>query len=266
MPGFGASIEGVDFTSALDSNIKTKLREAWLTFGVLFFRGQAALSPDQQVEAAKTFGPVHPGNPNVDKTDNEFVEVLITDETRPPVTNLWHCDNSFDPVPPVGLMIQIQNCPLIGGNTVWASMRKAYACLSDEMKHYLEGLLAIHTWDGRGRTQPVYMSGAYDDRYYNRLRTHPPSEHQIVMEHPFTGEKSLFVNETFTTYIKGLHKYESSAILQFLFDWIRLPEFQLHHHWQKNDIAVWNNYAMQHYALGDYSSYRVNHRVTISAD
>jgi len=44
----------------------------------------------------------------------------------------------------------------------------------------------------------------------------------------------------------------------------RVPEWQIRFHWKPGSLAVWDNRAVQHYAVNDYHpSYRLMHRVTI---
>lgn len=264
MPNFGARIEGVDLTADLDETVKSKLREAWLRYGVIFFSKQKAFTPDQQLDVARIFGAPDRGSHMVEKAQ-PGVDVITIDEKRPPLTNLWHSDNTTEAMPSMGTMVQIQTCPEIGGNTAWSCARKAYTCLSEPMKIYLQDKVAVHYWDTRGQGDSNYLQSLADDRYLDKVRRYPPVEHPVIATHPITGEKSIFVNETNTRFMRHVHKYEGHAILQFLYSWIRMPEFCLFHHWEENDVAVWDNYSMQHYALADYTETRVNQRVTFSA-
>ncbi|ROZ71320.1 TauD/TfdA family dioxygenase [Ramlibacter sp. WS9] len=270
MPNFGARIEGLDLREAISEAVKAKLREAFLRFGVLFFSDQERLSEDKQIEVTRIFGAPDEGSPFIPKRAKN-VDVLITDASNPPYANLWHSDNSGLPHASFGTLIQIQECPPVGGNTAWCSTQKAYECLSDHMKRCLEGLVAIHYWDKRGQ-ESMTSTVSYDDddsyygRYFEYLKKFPPQKHPVVRTHPITGRKSIFVNEVFTTFIEGLHTYESQGILAFLYNWLHIPEFQLFHHWQRNDVAVWDNISMVHYALGDYQEHRVNQRVEFAID
>lgn len=270
MPNFGARIDGVDLRESITGEIKNKLREAFVRFGVLFFSNQETLSPQAQVEATRIFGRPNEGAPFVKKA-TKYVDLLVTDEDHPPYANLWHSDNTWFPEMSLGSLIQIQECPTVGGNTVWCSTQKAYECLSENMKKCLEGLICIHYWDHRGRSA-IGSLDSYDgnqaqfEAYFENIKKYAPQKRPVVLVHPITGKRVIFVNETLTTFIVGLHAYESKGILDFLFNWIRVPEFQLVHHWQKNDVAVWDNFSMQHYALGDYKVHRVNQRVEFSVD
>jgi taurine dioxygenase len=61
----------------------------------------------------------------------------------------------------------------------------------------------------------------------------------------------------------GLTERENEALLTFLLDHVRSPEFQCRFHWAPDSIAFWDNRCVQHYAVADYVERRVMHRVTI---
>lgn len=263
MPEFGAWVEGVDLTRDLPPEVQRELRVAWLHYGVLFFRGQSKLTPQQHVALSHVFGAgPYRGNPQFERhQENPHVELLVSDATHVANSDQWHTDMSYyDPVP-LGTIIQIQEKPPVGGNTVWACTRKAYEWLSPPLRACLDKLVAVHAHVNHRRlswanlTEPTVL--------INILRNDPPVKHPVVMKHPITGTCSLYVNELFTLDICDMHPVESAALLAMLHRWSHLPEFQLHHEWQRNDIAVWDNYRTQHYAHYDYfPAYRVNQRVT----
>jgi taurine dioxygenase len=266
MPNFGARIDGIDLAAPLSGDVRALLRQAWSAYGVVILTGQKRLTADQHLEAARIFGHPDFGSRLVEKLTPQ-VDLITTDAARPPITNLWHSDNTTLEQPSLGTMIQIQDCPQVGGNTAWASTAKAYRCLSQPMQQYLDGMTAVHYWDGRGHKEPGYLNSGWDDQaYFKKVVENPPRKWPVVRLHPITGEKALYVNETYTTYIEGLHRYESEAILHFLYSWIRMPEFYVSHKWLPNDVAVWDNFAMQHYGLADNAEYRVNQRVTFIED
>jgi taurine dioxygenase len=91
----------------------------------------------------------------------------------------------------------------------------------------------------------------------------PPTEHPVVVTHPETGRRGLFVNRNSTTRIVGLTERENDLILPFLLDHVRSPEFQCRFHWHPGSVAFWDNRCVQHYAVADYVERRVMRRVTI---
>ena len=267
MPDFGAWVEGVDLSGDLDKETCIELRRAWLEFGVIFFRSQQKLSEARQLELVRVFGSApYRGNDLIERAAQfPDVERIVVDSQRRPYADVWHTDIPWRADPPIGTIIQIQEKPAVGGNTCWASVRTAYDCLSGPMKACLEGLTAIH-WHYNTRARPHHVFANPDGGQVARaLAADPPAEHPVVMTHPVTGRKSLYVNELFTSHIKDVHPTESSGLLRMLTDWLKLPEFQLHHEWEQNGVAVWDNFTVQHYANADYwPALRVNQRVTFS--
>src|SRR4029450_4745512 len=146
MPTFGARIDGIDLTGDLSDEVRALLRQAWLTYGVIIFTGQKSVSSDKHLAAARIFGEPDFGSRMTEKLTPQ-VDLITTDAARPPLTNLFHSDNTTLEQPSCGTMIQIKKCPPAGGNTSWVSTTKAYRCLSDSMKCYLEGMTAVHYWD-----------------------------------------------------------------------------------------------------------------------
>jgi taurine dioxygenase len=92
-----------------------------------------------------------------------------------------------------------------------------------------------------------------------------PAEHPIVRTHPETGRKALYINSIFTQRVRGVIRKESLAILDYLLDHLRTPEFTCRFHWTRNSVAFWDNRCTQHYAIADYGgAHRLMHRVTVN--
>ncbi len=112
------------------------------------------------------------------------------------------------------------------------------------MKSYLDGLTALH--DG----VPVFGEGT------------PKSVHPVIVRHPDSGRKLIYVNRSFTTRINEIFEHERDAILRFLAEHCTTPEWTCRFRWQPHSIAFWDNRCAQHYAISDYlpdvrSGYRV---------
>jgi taurine dioxygenase len=91
------------------------------------------------------------------------------------------------------------------------------------------------------------------------------SVHPVVIRHPDTGRKTLYVNAAFTVRFDGWTAAESAPLLTYLYQHASLPEFSCRFAWQKGSLAFWDNRATWHYALNDYHGHRrVMHRVTVS--
>ena len=216
---------------------------------------------DRHVALAQVFGPLSKGSYFERKSGMPDVEMIISDKDRPPAIDNWHTDISWKQQPPLGTVIQIVTTPPAGGNTCWTSTSKAYDWLSPGMQQYLEGLQAVHTWEESGFRE--YLGRKGEEALFEALRQFKPVTHPVVRTNPDSGRKCIFVNADFTRHITGVDRHEARGVLAFLLDWLKKPEFMVHHQWDAGGIAIWDNRSTQHYAVADYwPHYRVNQRVT----
>lgn len=258
----GAIVEGVDLGSPSGSEIaeiEAELHEHL----VLFFPDQS-LEPAQQLDLAKAFGdidvaPFGPKHPDVPE-----MTVLDQQEPRGEGADAWHSDNTYLSEPPKYTMLQAVQLPPLGGDTCWSNMYEAYEALSDPMQRFLDGLTATH--DLTKMLQRAIERGNSDADLDSMRATHPAEHHPVVRRHPATGRKALFVNGNFTTRIDELSDPESRQILELLFVHVQAPEFQCRYRWTSGTLTLWDNRCLQHYAVPDYTSRRVMHRLTIRGE
>ena len=211
----GAEIDGVDLQSMSDEEVEA-IADAQAAYGVVFLRGQT-LTPDHQLAAARRFGPINvnrfftpvPGHPQV---------ALVLKEPRHEhnVGGGWHTDHSYDEAPALGSMLFALEVPSAGGDTLFASMYKAYEALSPGLRRTLAGLSAVHS------SRHVFgKSAAYakqdDDRYHNAEKATQDAVHPVVIRHPRTGRAALYVNPAFTVRIAGWTDDESRPLLEHLY-------------------------------------------------
>lgn len=262
-PVFGAEVTGVDLAAGVDDEAFALIHRAFLDHGVLFFKGQSQLEPADQIEFARRLGPLHK-HPAAPTDDDEAALFVIHAHRDSPVANGngWHTDVSCDEQPPMATMLQIHQIPEGGGgDTLFADMEAAYATLPQTERTKLRNLSARH------ESEHVYR-GRYADRNVDDSNTvYPASEHPVVRTHPDTGRPSIYVNRSFTTGLVGMDHAESTQLLKRLFRHVEQPEFQLRFTWDQNDIALWDNRRLQHFAIWDYwPDERRGHRVSILGD
>jgi taurine dioxygenase len=252
----GAELDGIDLTRPLTSGQAEELQDALARFQVIFFRDQE-ISHDAHKALGLLFGPlaIHSAVAGIEGHP-EIVAIHADANSKYVAGESWHSDLSADEAPPLGSILYLHTVPPTGGDTMFSCMYKAYDALSDRMKAYLAGLEAVHD------ANPVYhaLFKDYDKRY-------PVATHPVIRKHPVTGKKCLFVNSSYTTRIEGLSDEESRAILTFLFDHVKNPNFQVRFRWRPHSSAFWDNRAVQHLAVWDYfPQVRSGYRVTISGD
>jgi taurine dioxygenase len=259
-PRIGATITGIDASKPLDAGTAAAILEALNDNGVIFFPGQAKLTGEQQLAFARQFGSVETP-PKLTK-ESELRDVLILDFTEPVGrgTDIWHNDGSYLEKPPLGSILQAHILPECGGDTCFASMHAAYEALSPGIKAMLEGMTASHSTARVLELTRSLGNVSYD----SQQDLEAPRSHPIVTVDPRSRRRRLFVNPNYTVSIDGMTKAESDHWLAFLYDHVKSPEFQMRYRWSVGDIAFWDNHAVQHYAVADYSTRRRMQRVTLA--
>ena len=272
--GVGAEITGVDLKQLSDQEMQT-IEQTFAEHGVIFFRDQD-ISEDDHVAFAERFGDIninrffaaHPSYPQIALVAKEA-------DQKDNIGGGWHTDHSYDHEPALGSVLVARELPESGGDTMFASMYKAYDTLPAAMKEKIAGLKAIHS----GK----HIFGEGPDSYYNQsdAGTHDDGtnrignaavaemlsdpEHPIVIEHPLSGKKALYVNPAFTREIVGMSKKDSDVLLSDLYTHVFTGhDFHLRFEWKSGSIAMWDNRSTWHWALNDYHGQRrVMHRITI---
>jgi len=260
----GAEIQGVDLREEMSDAATETIRDAFGRYGVIFFRDQQ-LTPEQhiafarrggEIETNRFFRPVD-GHP-------EIAEVRKEPDQAKNIGSDWHTDHSYDQAPAMGSILYAREVPDVGGDTLFANMHLAYETLSDGLKRTLEGLSAWHSsrhvFGHGGRAQELQR----DQRILNPDLATQDALHPVVIRHPTTGRKVLYVNRSFTVRFDGWTEEESKPLLDFLYRHAARPEFTCRFQWRPGSIAFWDNRSTWHYAVNDYAGQRrLMHRITL---
>jgi len=224
-----------------------------------------SITPDDHLAFARQWGEI-----NVNRffkafdTHPEIAIVLKEADQTGAIGEKWHTDHAYDREPALGSILHAIELPPYGGDTVFCSMAAAYDELSDQFKTMLKGLKAWNSSRHVFGTTQANAETTKSGRIGNADAATQDSLHPVVIKHPLSGRKGLYVNPQFTTHIDGLKKSESDAILKMLYEHCQKPEFQCRVRWQEGDITMWDNRATWHKAINDYHGYRrYMHRVTV---
>jgi taurine dioxygenase len=260
----GAEVSGVDLTRPLSDRAAELLYGGLITHQLLVLRKQA-LSPAAHLRLAEALGEVdgsHPVYPHV--AGFPSIVELIADGEHPPDTDDWHKDLTFKPNPPFASILRAVSVPQTGGDTLWASMSAVYEGLSRGWRLDLEELYAVHDM-GTFRNDYFLQGGV--SAINSALAEVGSAVHKVIEVHPVTGLQYLNVNQSFTRHILNMNQGLSDEILQYLFQQVRKPEFQVRLRWQPDTVAIWDNRVTQHYAVCDYLPHRRHmQRVTVIND
>jgi taurine dioxygenase len=260
----GAEIADVDLARPITGETFAEIRRAFGEYGVVFFRDQY-LTPEQHVSFAERFAPIDinrffaavPGYPMI-------AEVRKEPEQTRNIGGGWHTDHSYDEAPALGSMLYAREVPTTGGDTLFAGMYAAYDALSEGLKATLEGLRACHSSRHVFGPEAHARRGDLVGRIRNPELATQDAIHPVVIRHPETGRKALYVNPGFTLRFEGWTEEESRPLLDHLYRHATRPEFTCRFHWRVGSLALWDNRSTWHFAVNDYpGERRLLHRITI---
>jgi taurine dioxygenase len=261
----GAEIHGVDLAQDISDTQFAQIRQVFCEHGVIFFRDQE-LTPEQHIAFAKRWGEINI-NRFFKAVDNYpmIAEVRKEPEQKTNIGGGWHTDHSYDLAPALGSLLYAREVPPAGGDTLFASMYLAYEALSDGLKKTLAGLNAVHSSRHVfGEAARARRGADMQGRIGNPELAMQDAVHPVVIRHPDSGRKALYVNPGFTLRFEGWTDEESKPLLDYLYAQAVRPELTCRFQWQPGSLALWDNRATWHYALNDYQGHRrLMHRITV---
>ncbi|MPS79707.1 MAG: TauD/TfdA family dioxygenase [Achromobacter sp.] len=269
---FGAKVFDVDLSKPMDSTAFHALYDAWLSHSILVFPGQQ-LTPDQQISFSRLFGELdihvfkkalHPNHPEIYRLSNVMEAGKQIGKGS---TQYWHSDLSYMDEPAKASLLYSIEAPEVGGDTLYADMYAAYDELPASLKEKIEKIEVVHNFTD--------FPARYA-RMNNTMENVPviPPEiresmadvvHPMVIQHPETGKRALYVNAGFSVSCVGLPSGESEALLKELFERAVQEKYIYRHKWKVGDVVLWDNRCVIHSATGGYQApmRRLMHRTTI---
>ena len=267
-PNLGCFVQGVDLATA-SADTMAEIRSLLFEHGVLFLRKQH-LDPQQQIDFAEAIGDIVinrfftplPGFPKIAQLLTEPDQDWIIGEP-------WHTDHSYDAAPALGSILYAVEVPPTGGDTCFAATQAAYDALDEALKATLAGLQArhesAHVFAPSEQTRLALARERNDSAYNDLAASYPEAVHPVILAHPETGRKGLFVNPEFTTGIVGMDKAESGELLDQLYAHITKPQFTYRFSWEPGSVAIWDNRSTWHRAIHDYYGHRRSmRRITLA--
>ena len=236
LEGAGAEVLGADLAN-VDAAEWNQLEAAFAAFGLLVFRDQL-LSESEHVTFSRHWGSIltvrsewrHPADPAI--------------EIVPPTPTLgsWRAEASYLAEPPLGSLLFQPGRSADGEKSRFCSITAAFEALSSSTRRELEGLTAVHVSpDGHS------------------------ARHPMVIVHPLSGRKTLFINPTYTVSIEGIDELSGLAILNQLAEHCQQPEFGLEVNWEPGTVVLVDHRSMWNFGpVGLNGNRSAMHRVGIA--
>ena len=260
----GAEIDGVNLKKISKEQFK-EIKIVFGEYGVIFFRNQT-LSPEEEIIFAELWGEI---NINRFFTNLEgYPKIALVSKEPDQKKNIggaWHTDHTYDLEPAMGSILFAHQVPKKGGDTLFSSMYAAYETLSDGLKDTLKNMYGRHSSRHVFGTSRAERNDDTVGRIINSDKAKQDAIHPVVITHPQTGKKALFVNPTFTLGFDGWSDEDSKPLLNYLYSHATKPEFTCRFKWEEGSIAFWDNRSTWHLAVNDYHGQRrLMHRITIN--
>lgn len=266
-PVAGASIEGVDLSRPMTSELTEAILSAIREFHVLCFRNQS-LTKEAQYNFTLNFGEIegHVGElksgeryPLVHTVTN--LDEVTGNPTLKPASDgnyFWHTDKSYHAVPSHLTLLHAIEIPPKGGDTLFANMLLAYESLSQGEKADLDGLRAIHSWEASRKNTGNRPATE------EQMRERPPVSHPLVRTH-HDGRRSLYLG-AHISHIEGKDYAIGRKQLANLLERATQEKFVYRHEWRVGDLTMWDNKVLLHRADRNYEMAqfrRVLHRTVV---
>jgi taurine dioxygenase len=264
----GAEVRDLDLR-AVDEAGARAVRQAWLEHQVLLFRDQR-LDDAALVAFSRWFGdldlaPVQEtGRRSVDGHPEIYVVSNVV-ENGVPIGSLgageavWHTDMSYLVDPPQASILYALEVPPSGGDTMFCSMYAAWNALPAELGRQVEHARVKH--DGTYNSGGFVRQGVVPS---DDPRESPGTLHPMVMSHPETGRRCLYLGRRRNAYIEGLPLAESEALLDAVWSYASQHDHTWRHHWRPGDVVLWDNRCTMHRRDSfDPMTRRVMHRTQV---
>jgi len=255
---FGARVEGIDFRSAPSDEIVTALKRALAQHHVIVSRDHPTPGDKDIEQFFSAFGDLSANTPEVKehfrrlaKLVPEYLEegaeevgsrfnLSNVEEDGKKMGGLgnreleWHNDQAdLHRLKTISCLEALDMDPE-AGPTYFCDMYSVLETLPKAFRTRLENTFAIHD-------SSKYRS---DDGTSNTLA--PSASHPVLLAHPETSRRCLYVNPNFTSRIIGLPETDSQSLLARLFGYSYANEYVYKHQWKTGDIVFWDNVGLQH--------------------
>jgi len=263
----GAEVRGLDLAAVGGAQIDA-IKKAWYRHDVLVFRDQE-MTGDHLLSFSRHFGALDPppnqgaGRKSPPGYPEVYVVSNVLDEKGEPIGALgdgdaaWHTDMSYAAKPPDASMLYSLELPGTGGDTWFCSMKAALAKMPRELVERIHNMDIKHdgTYDSGGTVRKG-MAPSDDPR------TSVGTPHPIIIRHPVSDDKALYLGRRRNAYIMGLELAQSERLLDEIWTYVEVAVYK--HKWALRDLVLWDNRTTMHRRDAfDPGSRRVMHRTQI---
>ena len=238
----GAQLVDFDITTPRSAEEQAELRRLFRRYHLLLVGGHEMTAEDHDRFVA-SFGPLQ-----AQRAGDGAGYVTNIDDPRSlfgPDRLLWHNDGAYGPRPGIATSLWAADASPNASPTLFANVTEAVdqlpAALRDKVETYRIQNVRDTEFDRTYERVPLaeILDSDDPDRYVTY-------EHPVLFQPPHLAHKAIIASEQMTTHVVGLPPEEGEAFLHELYGHIYADSNVYTHHWQRNDVIIWDNIALHH--------------------
>jgi taurine dioxygenase len=264
-PSTGSEIIGIDLSKPVSAEDRAALNRILADRGMIVFHDQKLDAPGFQ-KAGELFGEIMPQLvTRFTLPDHPLVGFVSSEDTDKPGGKRivrgeqYHTDHSNTPAPPAYTSLCAVTIPKTGGDTQFVNVLNAYDDLPEETRRRIDGLKVLHVFKASRspRQKPVLTE--------EEKKRIPETVQPLVLKHPVSGRKGLYLNTAHMERIIGMDDAEAFPLIDSLMQHVTQAKYEYRHKWRDGDMVIWDNRTVLHQANGDYdpSEKRFLYRVLV---
>jgi len=207
----------------------------------------------RDVSAGEIFGEIMPQLlERFTLPDHPLVGFVSSEDTdKPGGTRIvrgeqYHTDHSNVPAPPAYTSLCAVTLPSSGGDTQFVNALDAYDDLPEETKRRIDGLKVLHVFKS---SRSPRKKAVLTEEEKKKI---PETVQPLVLKHPVSGRKGLYLNTAHMERIIGMPDEEAFPLIESLMQHVTQAKYEYRHKWQPGDMVIWDNRTVLHQANGDY--------------
>ena len=250
---FGVEVLDIDLNDVTSDHLFPEIRMLFEHHSLLLFRGQN-ISEDTHIKLANLFGVIENRDAmakerdvpfEIPRVSNKRADGTLLKETDMRLLDLqanmlWHTDSTFLPIPALVNILIPRVLPSSGGATEFASARRGWADMPNDLKKHFENTGLWHRLShSRARIDPELAATHTMTRWPDRCW-------KALWRNPVTQQDALYIaSHAFA--IDGHDSDDQGAsIIDEAIAFMTTPERVYAHNWQVGDVLLWDERAVLH--------------------
>src|SRR5262245_39001136 len=243
----GAELVDFDVTREPTAEEQAEMRRLFRQYHLLLVRSRAGteVTADDHDRFVAILGPLQAnrgGDAAGYVTNQDHPRSLFGDELW---RLLWHNDGAYGPMPGIATSLWAEVISPDATPTQFANAVEIVDRLPADLLAQVQRLRIVNAVDTASLR--TYERVPYDEILAadapGRFVTY---EHPVLFDPPHLDRPAIIASEQMTVHVVGLDDAEGDQFLETLFGHLYADDNVYTHHWQPNDIVVWDNIALHH--------------------